>query len=274
MESGGAHLDRRRAAALRHTHPGRGGSGCVGARLRWGLLVAFLAWVLLMGLDPPDRSNWVFGNIPVLAVLPLVLWSFRLPLSDASYVAVFLFLGLHEYGTHHGYHVPWLDGDRNHYDRIIHASFGGLLVLPVRDALVRGGKGSGAWADLLAVTFMLAAAALYEIIEWLGALLFYDGPPELFLGHQGDALDATKDMALGLLGGGAGGGGVAPGRLACSGKRPSRRRGPVTRRVQSFNWGRSTVRCVSPVCCRSIDSKRARKLPSPKPCSPWRWMTS
>lgn len=172
----------------------------MGARLRWGLLGLFLVWVILMGLDPPDRANWVFGNIPVLVVLPFVVWSFRLPLSDLSYVLVFLFLGLHEYGTHYGYQVPFMDGDRNHYDRLVHAAFGALLVLPVQDALRRTGKATGWWSSLLAVALMLAAAALYEVTEWVGALMFYDGPAEHFLGHQGDPLDATKDMTLALGG--------------------------------------------------------------------------
>jgi len=174
----------------------------MGARLRWGLVVVLVAWIALMGLDPTDRSNWVYGNIPLLVVLPFVLWSFRIPLSDASYLLVFAFLAMHEYGTHYGYQVPWMDGAgaRNAFDRLVHVAFGALLVLPVRDALRRTGKADGGWASFLAVALLLAAAALYEVTEWIGALLFYEGPAERFLGHQGDPLDATKDLALALAG--------------------------------------------------------------------------
>src|SRR5207249_723352 len=52
---------------------------------------------------------------------------------------------------------------------------------------------------------------------------------------------------------------------------------PVAVRGQSMRYGFCTVRTpfgVSAVCCRSMLSKRARKLPSPKPWSPRRWMTS
>lgn len=169
------------------------------ARTRWALAFIFLLWAAWLAVDPPSRSNWLFGNIPTAVFLlglgATMVWR---PLSDTSYVLAFTFLALHEYGTHHGYQVPLLDGDRNHYDRIVHAAFGALLTPVVRDVLVRSGKADGAWAWFLAVALMLAGAALYEITEWLGALVFYDGPAEAFLGHQGDHLDATKDMALSL----------------------------------------------------------------------------
>ena len=170
----------------------------MGSRLRWGLLAAFLAWAAYLAVDPPSRSNWLFGNIPTAVGLAAVLWTFRIPLADISYVLAFAFLGLHEYGTHYGYQVPFMEGDRNHYDRLIHASFGALLVLPLRDLLARTGRAAGAWASFLAVALLFAAGGLYEVVEWVGAVLLYDGPPEWFLGHQGDPLDATKDMALSL----------------------------------------------------------------------------
>jgi putative membrane protein len=169
---------------------------------RWSMLGAFLVLALAMAVDPPGgRQNWVMGNIPTLVALAVVAWTWvRLPLSTASYALLFGFLTLHEIGVSFGYRVPLdlVEADRNQYDRVVHVAFGLLLTPVMRDALVRSGKADGRWADFLAVSLLLAAAALYEVTEWVGAELFWPGPAEAFLGFQGDALDATKDMALAL----------------------------------------------------------------------------
>jgi putative membrane protein len=143
------------------------------------------------------------GNIPTLLALAVVVWSMaRLPLSTMSYAFAFAFLALHEVGVHFGYRVPLaaVELGRNQYDRVVHVAFGLLLTPPLREALQRGGKAEGRWADLLSVALILALAALYEVTEWLGAEAFWPGPAEDFLGFQGDSLDATKDMALALGG--------------------------------------------------------------------------
>jgi hypothetical protein len=66
--------------------------------------------------------------------------------------------------------------------------------------LVRSGKADGRWADFLAVMFILALAAVYEVAEWLGAEAFWPGTAESFLGFQGDSLDASTDLARALAG--------------------------------------------------------------------------
>ena len=49
------------------------------------------------------------------------------------------------------------------------------------------------------VNFCLAFSALYEVIEWLVAILV-GGSSEAFLGTQGYVWDTQSDMALALVG--------------------------------------------------------------------------
>jgi putative membrane protein len=196
---------------------------------RWSLLGAFVLLAVVLAIDPPGgRPNWVLGNVPALVGLATVALCFwRFPLSTASSTMLVAFLALHEVGTHYGYRVPWeaVESGRNGYDRVVHAAFGLLLAPPLREALARSGKAAGAWADFLSVALVLAAAALYEVTEWIGAELFWDGPAQDVLGFQDDPLDTTKDMALALAGAL-----VAVGLLVLGRLRPRARAREVTAR--------------------------------------------
>ena len=46
----------------------------------------------------------------------------------------------------------------------------------------------------------LSLGALYEIVEWIVADIFFPTQGPAFLGMQGDMWDAQKDMALAVLG--------------------------------------------------------------------------
>ena len=57
-----------------------------------------------------------------------------------------------------------------------------------------------ALATYIAVEFVIAGSALYEIFEWLLTVLMA-GPDALaYNGQQGDPWDPQKDMALATLG--------------------------------------------------------------------------
>jgi putative membrane protein len=90
--------------------------------------------------------------------------------------------------------------DRNHFDRLVHFSFGFLMAYPLEEsfrllACVRG------WLlYYLPVMTILGLSGLWEIIEsWVARVVH----PELgltYLGSQGDVWDAQKDMAAALYG--------------------------------------------------------------------------
>ena len=55
-------------------------------------------------------------------------------------------------------------------------------------------------ASILAIEFIIAASASYELIEWFVAVVFTPKWADQFLGQQGDIFDAQKDMALATTG--------------------------------------------------------------------------
>lgn len=119
-----------------------------------------------------------------------------------------VFLTLHTIGVHYTYaEVPvgtWanevLHLGRNHFDRVVHFSFGFLLAYPMEE-LFRLGAGVRGWLlYYLPVMTVLGLSGLWEIVEaWVAGLLH----PELgitYLGSQGDVWDAQKDMAAAFYG--------------------------------------------------------------------------
>ena len=176
-----------------------------------------LLWVVL-ALSPLDRSDWLLENVlTVVGVGVLVATRRVLPLSNASYVSIFVFLCLHTIGAHYTYSlVPYdeafravtghpLDGSsegaRNHYDRFVHFAYGSLLILPLRELMMRHAGVRGFWSYFLPIDIVLSTSALYELIEWGAAVVFGGDLGAAFLGTQGDGWDAHKDIALGGLGG-------------------------------------------------------------------------
>jgi putative membrane protein len=140
----------------------------------------------------------------------------RAPLSRAGWFAVFGFLCLHELGAHYTYaEVPYdvwarsitggtINGlfgwERNHYDRLVHFLYGLLIVVPLRDLIVRGTELENGWSYVIPVTFMMSTSLLYELIEWAAAEMFGGDLGMAYLGTQGDVWDGHRDMALAALG--------------------------------------------------------------------------
>jgi len=96
--------------------------------------------------------------------------------------------------------TDWFGFQRNHYDRIVHFSYGLLLAVPIQEFERRYLKLSIMVASILAIEFILATSAAYELIEWFIAVVFTPDWAESFLGQQGDIFDAQKDTALATLG--------------------------------------------------------------------------
>jgi putative membrane protein len=89
-----------------------------------------------------------------------------------------------------------LGTERNHYDRIVHFSFGLLMAYPIREVFHRVAHARGFWGYYLPLDVTLAFSALYEVLEWLFATVAAPEQGTAFLGSQGDPFDAVKDMAL------------------------------------------------------------------------------
>ena len=167
-----------------------------------------LIWIIL-SINVTHFEDWKLENyltIPFLVLLFIVYRWFRL--SNISYGLIFAYMILHIIGTHYTYsEVPfgyWMsslfDVSRNHYDRIVHFSFGFLLAYPLREVFFRIGKSRGFFGLYVPVEFVLAFSAIYELLEWLIAVLFGGDLGIAYLGTQGDVWDAQKDIALAVLG--------------------------------------------------------------------------
>ncbi len=183
-------------------------AGSRATRFPWWAAALFAGEFVFLAWAPHDRGDWLLENlISAPAALFLVLGRERHRLSYGVVLALLLFLALHEVGSHFTYShvpyaswVPWLEGDRNHYDRLVHFAFG-LLVAPAAWQLLGRVLRGRTWLRAsLAVSIVVSCSTFYELLEW-GAASVVD--PELgiaFVGAQGDIWDAQKDTALALLG--------------------------------------------------------------------------
>lgn len=181
------------------------------------MLAALGALLLLVQIDQPyGRIAWLH-HVPTALVLLASPWLLRRwPLSDRSLLCIILFLALHTIGGRWTYSaVPydeaarWLTGTsvseafgfgRNHYDRLVHFSYGLLAVRPMREMLERHFAIPPRIALYFAFESVFAVSALYEIFEWLLTIAVAGPTADAYNGQQGDIWDAQKDMALAVLG--------------------------------------------------------------------------
>lgn len=181
------------------------------------LALAFLVVWGLLAIAPLDRADWLLENALLIVFAVVLVVSYRaLPLSGISYTLIFLFLCLHSVGAHYTYaQVPydtWVQGvtgtslnefmrwDRNHFDRMVHFSYGLLLSYPVREVFLRVAAVRGFWGYFLPLDVTISTSALFELFEWGAAEVFGGDLGIAYLGTQGDVWDAQKDMALASLG--------------------------------------------------------------------------
>ena len=176
-------------------------------------LQALLLWLtalwLVTAIEPFDRSDWLLENLLVFIYAVLLIGTYRrFAFSNLSYGLFGIFLSLHMVGAHYTYsEAPigfWLqevfDLSRNHYDRIVHFSFGLLIAYPFREFLLRVTGVRLEWSYLLVLLTVLGFSGFYEALEGVAAVIV---SPELglaFLGTQGDIWDAQKDTALAFSG--------------------------------------------------------------------------
>ena len=167
-----------------------------------------LVWIGT-AIAPAYRSDWLLENILVVLFVPLLIVTYRiLPLSDLSYVLITLFMILHAVGAHYTYaEVPlgywvkdFLHLSRNHFDRIVHGSFGLLMAYPIREVFMRVASSRGFWAYYLPLDVTLAFSAVYEIMEMAIAKIVSPGAGDAYLGTQGDVWDAQMDMGCAATG--------------------------------------------------------------------------
>jgi putative membrane protein len=183
------------------------------AQPRHGPVLVMTAWLVLLwvitAIEPFNRRDWFLENLLVFFYGGLLLATYsRFRFSVLSYLLFTVFMSLHLAGAHYTYsEVPfgfWLQESlglaRNHYDRLVHFSFGLLLAYPLREWLLRVTGVRRGWSYFMTVVLVLAFSGFYEVMEGLVAMIV---SPELgmaYLGTQGDVWDSQKDTFLAFSG--------------------------------------------------------------------------
>lgn len=176
--------------------------------LQFFIIVFTSVWVSTL-VGTTDMANWLMENTLVFIFLIYLIASFKKhQFSDVSYLLITIYLCLHVYGSKYTYADNpfgyWLQEvlhtQRNHYDRIVHFSFGFLLAYPMRELFLNYFKFPAWVAWSLPIEITLSISAFYELIEWAVADIFFPAQGDAYLGTQGDIWDAQKDIFLAFSG--------------------------------------------------------------------------
>lgn len=177
-------------------------------------LPAVLATVVVAGLAvsawaPRERTTWFLETVWVLVGLPLVVFTWRrFPLTNLLCCLLAVHALVLAVGGHYTYaQVPlgdWVRDtfglDRNPYDRFGHLMQGFVPAVLVRELLSRTSPLRGSrWLAPLTVCACLAFSAVFEMLEWLAAVVGGHSA-DAFLATQGDVWDTQWDMFCALIG--------------------------------------------------------------------------
>ncbi len=169
-----------------------------------------MAVVMVISAIHPDKVfDWFLENALVFGFLVFLAATYRrFPLSDLSYLLIFVFLSVHEWGAHYKYSdvplgewmKPWLHTNRNMYDRVIHFSYCLMLSYPLQEFFMRVLGVRTWWRYLLPIQAVLSFSAIYEIMEAGMAMILTPQRAEEFVGLQGDIFDSQKDILMAAIG--------------------------------------------------------------------------
>jgi putative membrane protein len=172
------------------------------------ILVFATVWASTL-VGTSDLSNWILENILVFVFIGFLAYTYKTyKFSDLSYLLICIYLCLHVYGSKYTYADNpfgyWLKDtfelQRNHYDRIVHFSFGFLLAYPMREMFLSWLRFPVWVAWLLPIEITLSVSGFYELVEWAVADVFFPAQGDAYLGTQGDIWDAQKDIFLATTG--------------------------------------------------------------------------
>jgi len=181
------------------------------------LATIFAIELLALAIKPYDRHAWLLENALVFMFVVIFALTYkRFTLSRISITLIFIFLCLHEVGAHYTYaKVPYnmwtqeifgkslnsiLGWERNHFDRFAHFFYGLLLAYPIREVFLRIANVRGFWGYFLPLDITMSTSMIFELFEWAAAEIFGGDLGIAYLGTQGDAWDAHKDMLLASIG--------------------------------------------------------------------------
>lgn len=173
------------------------------------LLLIYVAFFVWSSVNPVDLSVWRVEAITsaISVILFVILYIFKVRLSNLAYVLCLIFPVMHIIGAHYTFaNVPFdwfnnmIHSSRNMYDRVAHASVG-LYSFAIIELLLKYRMVNKRWiAFTYAIFFIMALAMTYELFEWWYAVSVNPSAGIEVLGSQGDIWDAQKDMLMDTLG--------------------------------------------------------------------------
>lgn len=151
----------------------------------------------------------------VLLLIPLITDIFKKKMPMLAFAGIVCFTLLHIIGARYIYsYVPYKEvavslgivgtdffqDSRNHYDRLMHFSFG-LLLFPYLVYICRNYfKQQSSISIIMAWLMVQTGSMIYEMFEWLLTIIMTANDAENYNGQQGDIWDPQKDMGLAMLG--------------------------------------------------------------------------
>ncbi|WP_455083072.1 DUF2238 domain-containing protein [Prevotella aurantiaca] len=183
-------------------------------KLALTLILVILAIITCINPIYPDEQ--LLQHIgTVLLLIPLITDVFQKKMPMLAFAGMVCFTLLHIIGARYIYsYVPYKEvavslgivgtdffqDSRNHYDRLVHFSFG-LLLFPYLVYICRNYfKQQSSISIIMAWLMVQTGSMIYEMFEWLLTIMMTANDAENYNGQQGDIWDPQKDMGLALLG--------------------------------------------------------------------------
>lgn len=186
-------------------------------RIKTALFVLLMFISILFWVKSEYPNQQLLQHLGTLLVSLILIADLILErLSLKAYIGVSLFILLHIIGARWIYsNVPYqsyfesigidihelfnINSQRNHYDRLVHFSFG-LLMVPFLFEIYRVRIENTIISLVFAWLTIQTFSMFYEVFEWLLTVIFPGEGATDYNGQQGDVWDAQKDMALAMLG--------------------------------------------------------------------------
>lgn len=169
--------------------------------------IYIVVWII-MAINPKYPQDWLLENVLIFIFFPFILWMDKKHnYTLLSLILLLIFTSLHSLGSHYTYAemehfnaiTHFFGFERNHFDRFVHFLFG-LLTFRMLFEMIASSTNTVKTALVFTFTMVVFISTVYELLEWLAAVILHPELGMAFLGTQGDIWDAHKDTALAILG--------------------------------------------------------------------------
>ncbi len=170
-------------------------------------VIYVVIWII-MAINPKYPQDWLLENVLIFIFFPFLFWMDKKHnYTLLSLILLLIFASLHSLGSHYTYAemehfnaiTHFFGFERNHFDRFVHFLFG-LLAFRMLFEMLASGTNTVKTALVFTFTMIVFISTVYELLEWLAAVILHPELGMAFLGTQGDIWDAHKDTALAMLG--------------------------------------------------------------------------